>query len=124
MGSEEHLEHREDAPVTAGGSGDPTAVPAAAGLFLLAVGGWLLNTTRPWHKPGHPLVLGLGWAAGLTMLLYGTVLLTRCVRSVHAAGPGIGSGAGPGGGPAARPGARPGGAPGARPAGGPDRPAS
>ncbi|MEU7553934.1 hypothetical protein AB0B01_16570 [Streptomyces sp. NPDC044571] len=93
----EHLEHPEDTAGTAytadtahtatpaHGSGDPTAVPAATGLFLLAVGGWLLNTTRPWHKPGHPLTLGLGWAAGLTMLLYGLVLLTRCVRSVHAA---------------------------------------
>ncbi|WP_190182939.1 hypothetical protein [Streptomyces cirratus] len=62
---------------------DPTAVPAAAGLFLLAVGGWLLNTARPWHKPGHPLTLGLGWAASLTMLLYGLLLLARSVRTVH-----------------------------------------
>ncbi|MFI9060286.1 hypothetical protein ACIGQE_00205 [Streptomyces sp. NPDC053429] len=62
---------------------DPTAVPAAVGLFLLAVGGWLLNTARPWHKPGHPLTLGLGWAASLTMLLYGLLLLVRSVRTVH-----------------------------------------
>ncbi|MET9886399.1 hypothetical protein ABZZ20_25335 [Streptomyces sp. NPDC006430] len=67
----------------ADGTGDPTAVPAATGLFLLAVGGWLLNTTRPWHKPGHPITLGLGWAVALALLLWGLVLLTRCVRTVH-----------------------------------------
>lgn len=67
----------------AGGTCDPTAVPAATGLFLLAVGGWLLNTARPWHKPGHPVTLGLGWAVALALLLWGLVLLTRCVRTVH-----------------------------------------
>ncbi|TDU76670.1 hypothetical protein [Streptomyces sp. KS 21] len=67
----------------AGPAADPTPVPAAAGLFLLAVGGWLLNTTRPWHKPGHPVILGLGWAVAFALLLWGTVLLARCVRTVH-----------------------------------------
>ncbi|MFF3861840.1 hypothetical protein [Streptomyces sp. NPDC002209] len=67
-----------------GGEGaDPTAVPAAAGLFLLAIGGWLLNTTRPWHKPGHPVILGLGWAVACALLVWGTVLVARCVRTVH-----------------------------------------
>ncbi|WP_327284823.1 MULTISPECIES: hypothetical protein [unclassified Streptomyces] len=68
-----------------GGTVDPTATPAATGLFLLAVGGWLLNTARPWHKPGHPVILGLGWAVALTLLLWGLVLLARCVRTVHGA---------------------------------------
>ncbi|KOU16305.1 hypothetical protein ADK52_33895 [Streptomyces sp. WM6372] len=62
---------------------DPTPVPAATGLFLLAVGGWLLNTTRPWHKPGHPVILGLGWALAFGLLLWGAVLVARCVRTVH-----------------------------------------
>ncbi|MEV0416021.1 hypothetical protein AB0I68_36020 [Streptomyces sp. NPDC050448] len=66
-----------------GGTGDPTAVPAAVGLFLLAVGGWLLNIARPWRKPGPPITLGLGWAVALALLLWGLVLLTRCVRTVH-----------------------------------------
>ncbi|CAM5662033.1 hypothetical protein [Streptomyces avidinii] len=65
------------------GAGDPTAVPAALGLGLLAVGGWLLTTARPWHKPGHPLTLGLGWTASGVLLLCGLVLLARCVRTVH-----------------------------------------
>ncbi|MFE5534378.1 hypothetical protein [Streptomyces sp. NPDC056492] len=65
------------------GAADPTSVPAAAGLFLLAVGGWLLNTTRPWHKPGHPVILGLGWAVAFALLLWGVLLVARCVRTVH-----------------------------------------
>lgn len=65
------------------GTGDPTAVPAALGLALLAVAGWLLTTTRPWQKPGHPLMLGLGWTASGTLLVCGLVLLARCVRTVH-----------------------------------------
>ncbi|MGW0394603.1 hypothetical protein ACWDYJ_27690 [Streptomyces sp. NPDC003042] len=64
-------------------SGDPTAVPAALGLGLLAAGGWLLATARPWQKPGSPLVLGLGWGAAGVLLLCGLVLLTRCIRTVH-----------------------------------------
>lgn len=93
MSSEEHAEGTpagRDVADPADRGGDPTAVPAAAGLFLLAVGGWCLNTTRPWHKPGHPVVLGLGWAAGLAMLLSGLVLLARCVRAVHRGGDGPG----------------------------------
>ncbi|MET9599896.1 MULTISPECIES: hypothetical protein [unclassified Streptomyces] len=83
------------------GAGDPTAGPAALGLGLLAVGGWLLTTARPWHKPGHPLTLGLGWTASAALLLCGLVLLARCVRAVHGrpddtpapAGPQAGAGA-------------------------------
>ncbi|MET9320990.1 hypothetical protein ABZX75_12510 [Streptomyces sp. NPDC003038] len=67
------------------GSGDPSALPAALGLGLLAAGGWLLTTARPWQKPGHPLTLGLGWAASGALLLCGLVLLARCVRSGHRA---------------------------------------
>ncbi|MFI8344244.1 hypothetical protein ACIF8W_29830 [Streptomyces sp. NPDC085639] len=82
-------------------AGDPTAGPAALGLGLLAVGGWLLTTARPWHKPGHPLTLGLGWTASGALLLCGLVLLARCVRTVHGrpdvtpapAGPQAGAGA-------------------------------
>ncbi|MEU7602241.1 hypothetical protein [Streptomyces sp. NPDC041003] len=70
-------------PYESHGAGDPTAVPAALGLGLLAVGGWLLTTARPWQKPGHPLTLGLGWAASGVLLVCGLVLLARCVRTVH-----------------------------------------
>ncbi|MFG2975330.1 hypothetical protein ACGFYY_20405 [Streptomyces sp. NPDC048331] len=70
-------------PYDSRGAGDPTAVPAALGLALLAVGGWLLTTARPWHKPGHPLTLGLGWTASGALLVCGLVLLARCVRTVH-----------------------------------------
>ncbi|MFD6969375.1 hypothetical protein [Streptomyces sp. NPDC059979] len=70
-------------PYAHDGAGDPTAVPAALGLGLLAVGGWLLTTVRPWQKPGNPLVLGLGWTASGALLLCGLVLLARCVRTVH-----------------------------------------
>ncbi|WP_327736843.1 hypothetical protein OG749_26825 [Streptomyces nojiriensis] len=70
-------------PYASHGAGDPTAVPAALGLGLLAVGGWLLTTARPWHKPGHPLTLGLGWTASGALLVCGLVLLARCVRTVH-----------------------------------------
>ncbi|MEU9717349.1 hypothetical protein [Streptomyces sp. NPDC047976] len=66
-------------------AGDPAAVPAALGLGLLSVGGWLLTTTRPWHKPGNPLTLGLGWTVSGALLLSGLVLLARCVRTVHGA---------------------------------------
>ncbi|MCX5376587.1 hypothetical protein [Streptomyces sp. NBC_00091] len=66
------------------GSGDPAAVPAALGLGLLSVGGWLLTTTRPWQKPGNPLTLGIGWTVSGALLLSGLVLLARCVRTVHA----------------------------------------
>ncbi|MFJ6798548.1 hypothetical protein [Streptomyces sp. NPDC091268] len=65
------------------GGGDPTALPAAAGLALLALGGWLLTTARPWQKPNHPVTLGLGWTASAALLLCGLLLLSRCVRSVH-----------------------------------------
>lgn len=65
------------------GAGDPAAVPAALGLGLLAVGGWLLTTARPWHRPGHALALGLNWTASGAMLLCGLVLLVRCARTVH-----------------------------------------
>ncbi|MGP3687818.1 hypothetical protein ACTVZO_24530 [Streptomyces sp. IBSNAI002] len=66
------------------GPGDPTAARAALGLGLLAVGGWLLTTARPWDKPGHPLTLALGWTASGAMLVCGLLLLARCVRTVHA----------------------------------------
>ncbi|MFD5145623.1 hypothetical protein [Streptomyces sp. NPDC058401] len=59
------------------------AVPAAAGLGLLSLGGWLLTTTRPWQKPGSPLTLTLDWTASGTLMLCGLVLLTRCIRQVH-----------------------------------------
>ncbi|MCJ0874073.1 hypothetical protein [Streptomyces sp. AP-93] len=61
----------------------PGTAPAAAGLGLLSLGGWLLTTTRPWQKPGSPLTLTLEWTASGTLLLCGLVLLTRCVRRVH-----------------------------------------
>ncbi|MGW7103540.1 hypothetical protein [Streptomyces sp. NPDC054838] len=67
-----------------GSGGDPTALPAAGGLALLALGGWLLTTTRPWAKPSHPVTLGLDWTASGVLLLWGLVLLARCVRTVHA----------------------------------------
>ncbi|WP_329380931.1 hypothetical protein OG625_16125 [Streptomyces sp. NBC_01351] len=66
--------------------GDPTALPAALGLGLLAVGGWLLTTTRPWQKPGHALTLALTWTASGALLICGLALLARCVRSVHGGG--------------------------------------
>ncbi len=65
------------------GPGDPTATRAALGLGLLAVGGWLLTTARPWDRPGHPLALALGWTVSGAMLVCGLVLLARCVRTVH-----------------------------------------
>ncbi|MFI5621279.1 hypothetical protein [Streptomyces sp. NPDC051567] len=71
--------HEDEDP----GSGDRTAAPAALGLFLLAVGGWLLTTTRPWQKPGDPLTLGLGWTASAVLLLCGLVLVARSVRAAH-----------------------------------------
>ncbi|MGW6703678.1 hypothetical protein ACWGDE_02115 [Streptomyces sp. NPDC054956] len=64
---------------------DPTAVRAAAGLGLLALGGWLLTTARPWHKPSSPITLGLDWTASGALLICGLVLLTRCIRTVHGA---------------------------------------
>ncbi|MGW1515130.1 hypothetical protein [Streptomyces sp. NPDC002287] len=67
------------------GDGDGTALPAALGLGMLAVGGWLLTTARPWQKPGTPLTLGLGWTVSGALLVAGLGLLARCVRSVHAA---------------------------------------
>lgn len=63
--------------------GGPTAAPAAAGLGLLSLGGWLLTTTRPWRKPGSPLTLTLDWTTSGTLMLCGLVLLTRCIRRVH-----------------------------------------
>lgn len=66
------------------GAGDPTAVRAALGLGLIAVGGWLLTTARPWHKPAPALTLALAWTASSAMLLCGLVLLARCARTVHA----------------------------------------
>ncbi|MFD6892213.1 hypothetical protein [Streptomyces sp. NPDC059957] len=72
-------------PDEAPGSG-PTAAPAAAGLGLLSLGGWLLTTTRPWQKPGSPLTLTLEWTASGTLMLCGLVLLARCIRRVHGTG--------------------------------------
>ncbi|MGW1776336.1 hypothetical protein [Streptomyces sp. NPDC002104] len=81
----------DEPPVTGPGFGpgsDPDAVPAAAGLGMLSLGGWLLTTTRPWQKPGSPLALTLEWTASGTLMLCGLVLLARCVRHVHGtAGP-------------------------------------
>lgn len=68
-----------------GPDGDPTALPAAGGLALLALGGWLLTTTRPWAKPAHPVTLAVDWTASGVFLLWALILLTRCVRTVHAA---------------------------------------
>ncbi|MCX5405328.1 hypothetical protein OHA37_15710 [Streptomyces sp. NBC_00335] len=62
---------------------DPTAAPAAAGLGLLSLGGWLLTTTRPWQKPGSPLTLTLDWTASGTLMLCGLLLLIHCIRRVH-----------------------------------------
>ncbi|MCX5198483.1 hypothetical protein OOK31_32145 [Streptomyces sp. NBC_00249] len=70
-------------PYEAHGDSDATAVPAAASLAFLAVGGWLLSTTRPWQKPGHPITLALEWTVSGALLLSGLVLLARCVRTVH-----------------------------------------
>lgn len=61
----------------------PTAAPAAAGLGLLSLGGWLLTTTRPWQKPGSPLTLTLDWTASGALMLCGLILLTRCIRRIH-----------------------------------------
>ncbi|MGW6689539.1 hypothetical protein [Streptomyces sp. NPDC054961] len=62
---------------------DPTSLPAAGGLGLLSLGGWLLTTSRPWQKPGSPLTLTLDWTASATLLLCGLLLMARCVRTVH-----------------------------------------
>ncbi|WP_330298001.1 hypothetical protein [Streptomyces sp. NBC_00503] len=62
---------------------DPTAVPAAAGLCLLSLGGWLLNTARPWQKPNSSITLALDWTASGTLLICGLMLLARCIRTVH-----------------------------------------
>lgn len=69
-----------------GSGGDPTALPAAAGLGLLAMGGWLLTAARPWQKPNHPVTLGLGWTASAALLICGLLLLAKCVRAVHRSG--------------------------------------
>ncbi|WP_411101438.1 hypothetical protein [Streptomyces sp. cmx-4-9] len=71
-------------PGAGGPADDRTAVPAALGLGLLALGGWLLTTARPWQRPEHPLALALGWTASGALLLCGLVLVARCVRAVHA----------------------------------------
>lgn len=63
--------------------GARSATPAAAGLGLLSLGGWLLTTTRPWQKPGSPLTLTLDWTASGALMICGLVLLTRCVRLIH-----------------------------------------
>ncbi|MFF3212485.1 hypothetical protein ACFYYB_17675 [Streptomyces sp. NPDC002886] len=63
----------------------PGSAPAAAGLGMLSLGGWLLTTTRPWQKPGSPLTLSLEWTTSGTLMLCGLVLLARCVRQVHGA---------------------------------------
>lgn len=65
------------------GAGDPAALPAALGLGLLALGGWLLATARPWQKPAHALTLTLGWTVSGALLLCGLALLARSVRTVH-----------------------------------------
>ncbi|MDJ0381462.1 hypothetical protein [Streptomyces sp. G-G2] len=67
---------------------DATAVAAAVGLGLLALGGWLLTTTRPWNRPDGPAVLALYWGSALSVLLCGLVLLRRGVHAVHGADPG------------------------------------
>lgn len=69
--------------LTADAAPDRTALPAAAGLGLLSLGGWLLTTSRPWQKPGSPLTLTLDWTASGTLLVCGLVLLARCIRTVH-----------------------------------------
>ncbi|MEU8778011.1 hypothetical protein [Streptomyces sp. NPDC048606] len=66
---------------------DAAALPAAGGLALLACGGWVLTTSRPWQKTGETLALGLEWVASGSLLLSGLVLLARCVRAVHGADP-------------------------------------
>lgn len=65
------------------GAGGSPAVRSALGLCLLAVGGWLLTTARPWQKPGHPLTLTLTWTASGTLLLCGLLLLAHSARTVH-----------------------------------------
>ncbi|MFD6878021.1 MULTISPECIES: hypothetical protein [unclassified Streptomyces] len=67
------------------GTDDAGARAAAMGLALLAVGGWLLTTARPWQKPGHPFALGLEWTASTALLVSGLLLLTRGIRAVHCA---------------------------------------
>lgn len=62
---------------------DATAIAAAVGLGLLALGGWLLTTTRPWTRPDGPAVLALYWGSSLAVLLSGFVLLRRGVHAVH-----------------------------------------
>ncbi|MET9700813.1 hypothetical protein ABZY31_28415 [Streptomyces sp. NPDC006529] len=94
--STHHDAHRSnhDGPDGAGGDttrhapapDDPTAVAAAVGLGLLALGGWLLTTTRPWTRPDGPAVLALYWGSALVVLLCGLVLLRRGVHSVHGVG--------------------------------------
>ena len=74
-------------PYEAHGAGDPGAAPAATGLALLAAGGWLLTTTRPWNKPGHPFTLGLEWTASAALLLTGLLLLAHGIRAVHGTPP-------------------------------------
>ncbi|MFI5986598.1 hypothetical protein ACIBEA_37785 [Streptomyces sp. NPDC051555] len=62
---------------------DATALAAAAGLGLLALGGWLLTTTRPWTRPDGPAVLALYWGSSLAVLLCGLLLIRRGVHAVH-----------------------------------------
>ncbi|MER5733021.1 hypothetical protein ABT084_32595 [Streptomyces sp. NPDC002138] len=62
---------------------DATAVAAAVGLGLLALGGWLLTTTRPWTRPDGPAVLALYWGSSLGVLLCGLLLVRRGVHAVH-----------------------------------------
>ncbi|MFF3019810.1 hypothetical protein [Streptomyces sp. NPDC057939] len=70
-------------PYETPGAADAGAAPAATGLALLAAGGWLLTTTRPWNRPGHPLALGLEWTASAALLLTGLLLLAHGIRAVH-----------------------------------------
>lgn len=64
---------------------EPGTAPAAAGLGLLALGGWLLTTTRPWQKPGSPLTLTMAWTASGTLILCALLLLARCIHGTHRA---------------------------------------
>ncbi|MEV7726970.1 hypothetical protein AB0P15_19755 [Streptomyces sp. NPDC087917] len=75
------------APYEDHGTGENAAVPAAGGLALLALGGWLLTTSRPWQRPGETMTLSLEWGVSGALLLSGLALLARCVKTVHGAEP-------------------------------------
>ncbi|MFJ3925569.1 hypothetical protein [Streptomyces sp. NPDC090022] len=60
-----------------------TGLLAALGLGLFALGGWLINTTRPWNRPFDLTLLLTGWGLSLAALAAGVVLTLACVRAVH-----------------------------------------